>query len=157
MRARGSKDRYDPFQPSCPNLSGGFDLCSDFRGVFVSTERLVRAVSSLAPCEVVEDNIECPSDAFKPVARPAKEASALHRDKHSNERTAKQSKQLVSLPEIKSERIDGANLRGADWTRCGQRPEQHATLVHPCSAIGAYERHCNIFGTIEAAGEGAAR
>ena len=50
----------------------------------------------------------------------------------------------VSLPEIKSERIDGANLRGADWPRCGQRPEQHATPVHPCSAIGAYERHCNI-------------
>ena len=63
----------------------------------------------------------------------------------------------LSLPEIKSERIDGANLRGADWPRCGQRPEQHATLVHPCSAIGAYERHCNIFGTIEAGGEGAAR
>src|ERR1700716_3277280 len=50
----------------------------------------------------------------------------------------------LSLPEIKSERIDGANLRGADWPRCGQRPEQHATPVHPCSAIGAYERHCNI-------------
>ena len=63
----------------------------------------------------------------------------------------------LSLPEIKSERIDGANLRGADWPRCGQRPAQHATLVHPCSAIGAYERHCNIFGTIEAGGEGAAR
>ena len=63
----------------------------------------------------------------------------------------------LSLPEIKSERIDGANLRGADWPRCGQRPEQHATLVHPCSAIGAYERHCNIFGKIEAGGEGAAR
>jgi ABC transporter substrate binding protein len=63
----------------------------------------------------------------------------------------------LSLPEIKSERIDGANLRGADWPRCGQRPAQHATLVHPYSAIGAYERHCNIFGTIEAGGEGAAR
>ena len=43
----------------------------------------------------------------------------------------------LSLSEIKSGRIDGANLRGAGWARCGQRPEQHATLVHPCSAIGA--------------------
>ena len=63
----------------------------------------------------------------------------------------------LSLPEIKSGRIDGAILRGAGRPRCGQPPEQHATLVHPCSAIGACERHCNIFGTIPAGGEGAAR
>src|SRR4029077_17523124 len=63
----------------------------------------------------------------------------------------------VSLPEIKSGRIDGANLRGVGWARYGQRPAQHATLVHPCSAIGACEHHCNIFGTIPAGGEDAAR
>ena len=58
----------------------------------------------------------------------------------------------LSLPEIKSERIDGATLRGAGWPRCGQQPEHHATLVHPCSAIGACEHHCNIFRSICAAG-----
>jgi hypothetical protein len=63
----------------------------------------------------------------------------------------------LSLPEIKSGRIDGANLRGVGWARYGQRPAQHATLVHPCSAIGACEHHCNIFGTIPAGGEDAAR
>jgi hypothetical protein len=63
----------------------------------------------------------------------------------------------LSLSEIKSGRIACAILRGAGWPRCGQRPEQHATLVHPCSAIGACERHCNIFGTIPVGGEGAAR
>jgi len=63
----------------------------------------------------------------------------------------------LCLPEIKSGRIDGANLRGAGWPRCGQRPERHGTLVHPCLAIGACERDCNIFGTIPAGGEGAAR
>jgi hypothetical protein len=40
----------------------------------------------------------------------------------------------LSLSEIKSGGTDDANLRGADWPRCGQRPEQHATPVHPCSA-----------------------
>jgi hypothetical protein len=54
----------------------------------------------------------------------------------------------VSLPEIKSGRIDGADFRGAGRPQCGQPPELHATLVHPCSAIGACARHCNIFGTI---------
>src|ERR1700730_2717471 len=63
----------------------------------------------------------------------------------------------LSLSEIKSGRIDGANLRGVGWARYGQRPAQHATLVHPCSAIGACEHHCNIFGTIPAGGEDAAR
>jgi hypothetical protein len=63
---------------------------------------------------------------------------------------------VVSLPEIKSGRIDGANLQGAGWPRRGQQPEQHATLVHPCSAIGACEHRCNIFGTIPAGGEGVA-
>src|SRR3979490_148434 len=48
---------------------------------------------------------------------------------------------LVSLSEIKSGRIDGANLRGVGWARYGQRPAQHATLVHPCLAIGACEHH----------------
>src|SRR5258705_12751402 len=63
----------------------------------------------------------------------------------------------VSLSEIKSGRIDGANLRGVGLARYGQRPAQHATLVHPCSAIGACEHHCNIFGMIPAGGEDAAR
>jgi len=63
----------------------------------------------------------------------------------------------LSLSEIKSGRIHGANLRGVGLARYGQRPAQHATLVHPCSAIGACERHCNIFGTIPAGGEDAAR
>jgi hypothetical protein len=63
----------------------------------------------------------------------------------------------LSLPEIKFGRIDDANLRGAGRPRCGQQPEQHALPVHPCSAIGACERHCNIFGRIPAGGEGAAR
>jgi len=61
------------------------------------------------------------------------------------------------LSEIKSGCIDGANLRGVGWARYGQRPAQHVTLVHPCSAIGACEHHCNIFGTIPAGGEDAAR
>jgi hypothetical protein len=62
---------------------------------------------------------------------------------------------LLCLSEIKSGRIDGANLRGAGWARYGQRPAQHATMVHPCSAIGACEHHCKIFDTIPADGEGA--
>ena len=63
----------------------------------------------------------------------------------------------LSLSEIKSGCIDGANLRGVGWARYGQRAAQHVTLVHPCSAIGACEHHCNIFGTIQAGGEDAAR
>ena len=63
----------------------------------------------------------------------------------------------LSLSEIKSGRIHGANLRGVGLARYGQRPAQHATLVHPCSAIGACEHHCNIFGMIPAGGEDAAR
>ena len=55
---------------------------------------------------------------------------------------------------IKFARIDGANLRGGGWPRCDQRPEQHATLVHPYSAIGACERHYNIFDTMLAGDEG---
>ena len=56
---------------------------------------------------------------------------------------------FLSLPEIKSGRIDGADLRGAGRPRCGQPPELHATLVHPCSPIGACAPHCNIVGTIQ--------
>jgi len=62
-----------------------------------------------------------------------------------------------SLPEIKSGRIDGVGLRDAGRPRCGQPPELHATLVHPCSPIGACAPHCNIVGTIPATGAGAAR
>ena len=46
----------------------------------------------------------------------------------------------LSVPEIKSGRTDGVDLRGAGRPRCGQSPELHATLVHPCSAIGACAR-----------------
>ena len=76
---------------------------------------------------------------------------------HNEMTTIDNSLTRLSLSEIKSGRIDGANLRGVGWARYGQRPAQHATLVHPCSAIGACEHHCNIFGTIPAGGEDAAR
>ena len=54
----------------------------------------------------------------------------------------------LSLPEIKSERIDGAIRRGSAGRECGQRPEQRAKPAHPCSAISACEPRCNIFDTI---------
>ncbi len=55
----------------------------------------------------------------------------------------------LSLPQIKSGRIDGVGLRDAGRPRCGQPPELHATLVHPCSPIGACAPHCNIVGAIQ--------
>jgi hypothetical protein len=51
----------------------------------------------------------------------------------------------LSLPEIKSARNDGANLRGAAWRRCSRRLGRRAKSVRPCSAIGACEPRCSIF------------
>ena len=75
----------------------------------------------------------------------------------NRERAVMADRRHLSLPEIKSGRIDGVGLRDAERPRCGQPPELHATLVHPCSAIGACLRHCNIVGTTPAVGGGAAR
>jgi hypothetical protein len=64
---------------------------------------------------------------------------------------------LLSLPEIKSGRIDGAILPGAAWRRCCQLPEPPARPGHPCPALGGCEPRCNISDTIRAGGEDAAR
>jgi putative tryptophan/tyrosine transport system substrate-binding protein len=54
----------------------------------------------------------------------------------------------LSLPEIKSGRIDGAIRPGSAGRECAQRPEHRAKPAHPCSAISACEPRCNIFDTI---------
>jgi hypothetical protein len=54
----------------------------------------------------------------------------------------------LSLPEIKSGRIDGAIRPGSAGRECGQRPEHRAKPARPCSAISACEPRCNIFDTI---------
>jgi hypothetical protein len=64
---------------------------------------------------------------------------------------------LLSLPQIKFERIDGVILRGTAWQLCCQVPGLLAESAHPCSATSACELHCNISYTIRAGGEDAAR
>ena len=54
----------------------------------------------------------------------------------------------LSLSEIKSGRIDGANLPGAVWQRCCRRPGKRVKPAHPCAATSAYEPGCNSFVTI---------
>jgi len=55
---------------------------------------------------------------------------------------------VLSLSEIKSERIDDAIHPGSADRECGQRPERRAKPAHPCPAISACEPRCNFFDTI---------
>ena len=71
--------------------------------------------------------------------------------------SATESANSLSLPEIKSGRIDGAILPGAAWRRCCQLPEPPAKPVHPCPALDGCEPRCNIADTIRAGDEDAAR
>jgi pyruvate/2-oxoglutarate dehydrogenase complex dihydrolipoamide dehydrogenase (E3) component len=54
----------------------------------------------------------------------------------------------LSLPEIKSGRIDGAIRPGSAGRECGQQPEHRAKPAHPCSATSVCAPRCNIFDTI---------
>ena len=55
--------------------------------------------------------------------------------------------QSLPLPEIESERIDGAILPGAAWRRCCQLPEPPAKPAHPCPALGGCVPRRNIADT----------
>jgi hypothetical protein len=56
--------------------------------------------------------------------------------------------EYLSLPEIKSGRIDGAIRPGSAGRECGQQPEHRAKPAHPCSATSVCAPRCNIFDTI---------
>src|SRR5271169_5631310 len=63
----------------------------------------------------------------------------------------------LSLPDIKSGRIDDVILRAAAWQRSCQRRGSTAKPAHPCPAISEYGLLCNSSDTIKAGAGDAAR